>query len=430
MPDLHYRQSRRRPGTHKLDMLMLQATKGSTYAQSQRERLRRLKQITDNAERSARRRDAEAMPAPPTHEEIAADYCRNVPSGMSITYHSSAQTLRSHQTEQPKPTEQNPESNPNIGVDTLRIWTDSYTVADTDTVTGLSHHEQTDLDTGEAKEKALLNTDLFRATLFDSALVVEASLPKLTAQHNAEGTTGRENIAIAITALERRLQSRGIQTDLTQANLSRLDIACTVRLPLTVSEYDEALDLLDFPRMDVNRFNNANRTWSNTKRQICIYDKGLDLKGEPSNLARLEYRLRKADAVQRHTDCRYVGDLLMRPSALHSAYLSATRKLFDIEPGPGPKANASTTSEAFRDVLTALQDERGSADKALLAYAVSTLGASERKAIEGVIREVEGRQSLYRFRKKLKAAQHYADKFRDAEQTLTDKLRHLKDAFA
>ena len=401
---------------------MLQATKGSGYAQAQDERLRLLERITNGSEDAARNRDIDTAPAPPTHEEIASSYRRNALSGKSITYHSSVQAN--------KTTDPDTRTNAPIGVDTLRIWTDDFTLAEAETLTGLEHHEKTDLDTGEAKAKATLNNELFRATIYDTALVVEANLPKLNAHHNEQTTRGREGLAIAITKLERELEQHGIQTDLTAAKLSRLDIASTQRLPLTVPEYDKALDLCTYPRMDVNRYGQANRTWKNTKRQLCLYDKGLDLEGKASNLARLEYRLMKSDAIQRHTDCVYVGDLLMHPKALRSAYLSATRKLFDVEGSPMLKADSETTSEAFRAVLDDLQDERGAYTKALLALATAQLDGSTVQAFEQVVRETLGRQAMYRFRTIIQDAQQHADAYRDAERTVTDRLAHLKDAFA
>ena len=317
---------------------------------------------------------------------------------------------------------------PSVGIDTMRIWTENYEVTEPQLLSGAEAVERTDLDTGEMRTEAKMNGGRFSLAIYEDAMVVTASLPRLIRSTNAVGATGSD-VLKAVQNLQRLLSEHGVTTDLRKAKVSRLDLCVTANLPAPLADYDAALSRLEFPHMQMQTYGNGNRTWQNRQRSITLYDKSKESGSASGTLTRLEYRLKRADAVRRHTGLETVHELLTQPEAVRTAYISAVERLFNIP--AGPDADTDTKPDAFRAVLKAVAEEqsRSVPSTAMMTYAVAEASDGFLKAVERIVEEERGRQAAYRFRKKLKRLQGYADAYRDATDTVADRVAELRKAF-
>mgnify|MGYP006429300877 CR=1 FL=1 len=286
-------------------------------------------------------------------------------------------------------------------------------------------------------QRATLNTDRFQLTIYGLyEATLQFSLPKQLMDTNADTITTARTAYVALIALQIDLMQRGIHTDVFDANLSRVDVACTTRLSRPLKEYGSTLRQLSFPRVSHAEYSTeGGHSWRNGSRHIVIYDKDLEQGKENGDgkTARLEYRMLKGRVLEADTDYSTdakpdagptVAAMLHQWEQLLTVYTGAHSKLFDAVMEEVPHTDGETYSQLF----DALDGERAYYVKALLAVGlaevdletfVQALGAKDRRAV-------------YRLKKKIDKLQPYADIYRQAKgmDTVSDLYKEIKEAFA
>lgn len=332
-----------------------------------------------------------------------------------------------------------------VGVDTVRLWVRSFTVADN---SAFKVRTDVEASTGQTEEnvlyqtsnglvygdKAFLNAASFSATVHSpEALYVQASLPKQLDTHNAVECRGAD-IDLALTALEAALWRHGIATDLREAYVSRLDLCRTVTLDRPVKEYSGVIRQLRYPRMDRTDYYSGGARWGNTKHQISLYDKGLEQTGSPSNEARLEYRLIRGEAVKRYTKVTVAGDLTCAAAGLDDTYAKVTNTLLDWDTDMIDLDRLDLKDKdvsGFHALLKALIQDgvHGATTVAQQVVCLAEMTPEQREAFEEAILEQKSKQEAYRVRKKWKSLQKYVDLYKEESTTVTVLYSELKDAF-
>lgn len=337
---------------------------------------------------------------------------------------------------------------PRPGVDTIHLLSDHFTVASNSSLTVTTN---TDPSTGETNQhplwregpntvveggRAYCNTDLAQVTVYSmDALSVQASLPKLLRTDNRAEITNQQELGRALSALERWLVSRvGIRTNMHQAKVTRLDIACTTELPRKVREYEPVLRHVSFPRATRKRYEGTGYNWGNASRELVFYDKGREQGDGDSCDARLEYRLKRSQSVNDHAPRLSTTDsLLQHMDSLEEIYHDAASDLLDTEAADDHTA-AQVTGSGFKALLRSLADTHGSANRAALAILLHKMDEDELEELYASMRELEdegvlSRNTTRRFRKKVEKHMPYTDALSGREASVSELMQELREAF-
>ena len=329
------------------------------------------------------------------------------------------------------------------GIDTLRIWLEDFQIAENNAFTltesiqpsGETSARPLYVVTGETEEegrvveatKAHCNTSKLQATLHGTShLYVQTSLPKLLYATNTTELNQTWQIDLSLAALEKALMEIGVHADVYQAKISRLDVAHTVSLPMEVRKYSDTIRSLTFPRTS-RQFYYSGAIWKNKSRQLCIYDKTKEQTGKDSNLCRLEYRLMRGKAVERHADVTHVSHLLTNFLPACKAFSAACGTLLNSD----TNTTMNSTGTGYKAVMLALLEDEvhAPANKVETVKWLATAPAEERDRLEEAILETQGKQALYRKRKKWRSLEPYTRHFTAGEVSRAEMLQHLQEAF-
>ena len=145
---------------------------------------------------------------------------------------------------------------------------------------------------------------------------VHFSVPKLHNNGVNYKPVSEAQVRDAFGMVEQELQENGINTDIREANLSRVDTFRNVEPREPFIAYFALLDLLK-ARRGVKRSYGTTYLLGNSQQEFCVYDKnvemakhGVDLRGFPENTMRFEHRLLNKRKVQTTYGFTNVNDLL------------------------------------------------------------------------------------------------------------------------
>ncbi len=238
-------------------------------------------------------------------------------------------------------------------IDTLKLSLTDYSIslgADL-TIQPASHNHATGEMTANFKlwnsgsgwvegSKAFHNADDFNVSLKpgnsgnDDAVLclVQFSVPKIADGSNYH-PTDQKGTEAALRAIEGRLKSVGIRTDINTAKLSRLDVFKTVETDEPYECYHPVLSMLSGQRM-AKRDYGTTFLWGNQSQEICAYDKRVEmqqrkvaLEGVALHPLRFEWRMLKSRKVRESLGgISSVADLLAGYDHVRQSYVGTMEK--------------------------------------------------------------------------------------------------------
>lgn len=169
--------------------------------------------------------------------------------------------------------------------------------------------------------KAYCNTDNFNLTIkpvpnIGTGCFVQLSIPKV---HNGSNyhPVGEGGTRAVLDKVQAELLEAGIDTDIQQAKLSRLDTFRNIQAEEPYSAYYPLFSLLR-ARKALQR--GYGTTWlvNNTQQEYCIYDKLVEMEakgystvGYPANTIRFEHRLLSGSKIQSLCGVKTVSDMFV-----------------------------------------------------------------------------------------------------------------------
>lgn len=233
-------------------------------------------------------------------------------------------------------------------LDTLKVHTQYFTVKDRARVSvqpGLVNYEngeqrevslfKDDLGRDVYGSKVYVNTEIYNLTIQPMGagveLFLQTSLPKVVKDDNYSPLTNSETVQ-AIDAIGQDLKSRGVLVNLDACELSRVDLFKNVVGDNDFMSYSPLFALLQSKRQNKRDYGTT-FTWSNTQREICVYDKltemqsrGVKVSGYPVNTMRFEYRLKNSRVCKRALGFSTVNKLVNNLDDLQKKYKDALSK--------------------------------------------------------------------------------------------------------
>ncbi len=200
-------------------------------------------------------------------------------------------------------------------IDTLKIYTHDFSVKDSAEL--IIQPNTIDYSSGEVVEtplfrtsanktifgsKAYCNNETYNLTIKGmpkggTVCFIQTSLPKACKGENYYSLSSAETKE-TFEKLQNDFTERGIGLNLGQCRLSRVDSFKTVPCSEMFYSYVPLFGLLRAKRQN-RRDYGTTFTWSNTRREVCVYDKiaemqnrGLPVVRYPANSMRFEYRLK------------------------------------------------------------------------------------------------------------------------------------------
>lgn len=233
-------------------------------------------------------------------------------------------------------------------LDTLKVYTPDFEVKDRAQVSvqpGLVEYA-----TGQQREvslfkdelgrdvygqKAFVNTERYNLTIQPMGagveLFLQTSLPKVVHEDNYTPLTNSET-GQAINEIASDLKSRGVVVNLDSCGLSRVDLFKNVIGDNDFLSYSPLFELLQSKRQHKRDYGTT-FTWSNTQREICVYDKltemqsrGVEIAGFTANTLRFEYRLKNSRVCERELGVSTVKNLVKNLDNLPVKYNDALSK--------------------------------------------------------------------------------------------------------
>jgi hypothetical protein len=357
-----------------------------------------------------------------------------------------------------------------IGIDTVRIHVDDFTV---DNTAGFRIVENSDYSTGETEsiplweasdgtvitgDKAVLNTPVFQVTVRGIHFMsVQASLPKLLRDDNLRPAATPGQVEKALTTLNRQLEERGIHCRLSSKPLGRIDICRNVCTDTPLADLEPFLKRLDAPYLGPRDNGHDGVKWvslqggGSSEREVTFYSKseGADL--PDPNIQRLEYRLQRKRAVQSKLGTCTTDDLCQSLSGVRSTFRGIVQELFPDSnggnSGDGSSGGAATpassdntsgdsspiTSSDIRDLLRKIRSEHGDNCHALsravwpLLLAIHPDPDHIADAVERAAASEDGPSGgKYQVRRKIREARVQAQELSDDLRTSGERLRALR----
>lgn len=231
-----------------------------------------------------------------------------------------------------------------IGIDTIRIKLDNFTINNDSLITINADHNITGEDTSDKLfsltdgteiecKKAYYNDPLFNFEIIKGIngtnSFVHFSIPKTFNNESNLELISKENSYNTIKTIEKKLDQVGIKTDLLKGSISRLDICKNFITDNDYSEYDNILNHLEMKRASKKDLGKNVNThlWKNTLNEICIYDKfqemkfkNLDVKEVNTNTVRCEIRLMKSRKVNSVFNFKNTEDLFDKYNEIEKYY--------------------------------------------------------------------------------------------------------------
>ena len=184
-------------------------------------------------------------------------------------------------------------------------------------------------------KKAILNTSQYNLTLTNNGCFLQCSLPKLAHGRNDLPVNG-DQVNQVVSFLETDLKEHGINTNLFNAKLSRLDIVKQDLFRYTFPDYVPVFFMLRGKRQQ-RRDYGTTFLYGNTQRELCIYDKGVERQNSegtkdttPTNQIRAELRLLFHRPLTKATGMDTVKDLVSGYGDLTGIYNTEIKKYLNV----------------------------------------------------------------------------------------------------
>jgi hypothetical protein len=161
--------------------------------------------------------------------------------------------------------------------------------------------------------------------------MVGFSVPKIISGHNYE-PADYKTTSEAVIVVQQYLRDLGVHTNLKDATLSRVDACRTLKVDEPYLCYQHCFQRLKGTRVQPREYPTS-YLWSNTRQEISMYDKILEMKnnrhditGFHPNSLRAELRWKKAQKIQEVTQMKTLRDLLQNMDHVKSCYNTAMQK--------------------------------------------------------------------------------------------------------
>lgn len=327
-----------------------------------------------------------------------------------------------------------------IGIDTIGLIASDFRVAET---AELQVRKKSNSGTGETENRPLYrlgaggqvvvgtrsygNLGEISVTIYGpEALSIQVTLPRVLKPNNRAPVDTSFRLRMSLKVVEKRLQEFGITTELSEADITRLDITRNVHTTGRLPDYQPVLSRCSFPRTEVRKYADGGHHWTNGSRGLLLYAKGAKEDTDPL-VQRLEYRLTKKRSVKAQIGTASLRGILEDFDSIRRAYRSAVDELLpdlhDVE-------EASPTS--LRSGVLAMIDAARKQTKHAHSKTLQALGLrflQERGAEEDFLRalkEDSGRMAVSRYRRTLDELVPMADLLSEEERSGTDMLRELR----
>lgn len=239
----------------------------------------------------------------------------------------------------------------NTSVDTVRLNLQDYRVDSNANV--LISPGLIDYATGEQEQqvlfwdgdipvkgqKAILNTSRYNLTLTNNGCFLQCSVPKIAHGRN-DLPVDRDQLDGVVSFLQTDLKEHGINTNLFNAKLSRLDLFKQDTFRFSFLDYVPVFAMLNGKRQQ-RRDYGTTYLYGNTQRELCLYDKGVERAisegmkdATPTNEVRAELRLLFHRPVEKATGMDTVTDLVTGYGDLTPVYNSELRKYLNVRIDP------------------------------------------------------------------------------------------------
>jgi len=240
----------------------------------------------------------------------------------------------------------------------------------------------------------------------------------------------------AIDAIENDLKHRGVGINLQECKTSRIDMFRMAMANNPFSSYAPMFRLLNAKRSHTTDYGTT-FTWANTQREICVYDKAVEMQNRgvkssalPTNAIRFEYRLKTSRVCKNETGAGNVRELVNNLDNLQDVYRKALENsIFSLD----AQALATVTANELENGLRVYSARYGGAFvnrffRDFGAYALARLAGVE--TIKSVLSNVLG--DRYKLWRHSKLFDDYRMNFEMArgkvgENTLKDLYLELKD---
>ena len=239
---------------------------------------------------------------------------------------------------------------------------------------------------------------------------VHLSIPKYA-------TGGRDNVHLVgadaardvFANLQKEIRAVGIKTDMSKAQLSRVDVTRNVQASEPFTAYRPVLQLVEGQRLKDRREYMDGYLWGNAKQQVCAYDKGAQvtaMRGDASglrNVLRFEYRMRDAEKCRDVFGFGQLGELLWEYDSIGEVYRQKMKEhVFRFTPDDLEVMSGKSLAQEIDSFMQ--YAGRNWKQKLIEAYGVRELvKVAEIDTLKGIIQEKTGnRLEAYRFGVKLR----------------------------
>ena len=235
----------------------------------------------------------------------------------------------------------------------------------------------------EMGSKAYLNTQSLNVDIkpFSQGGVqcfVHFSIPKI---HNGENyySVGKEGTQAVLKKVEGELKEAGINTNIEEASLSRVDTFQNIITEEPFLSYSPLFSLLQASRK-LRRDYGSTFLWSNTQQELCVYDKieemqkrKIDTSSYPSQTMRFEWRLLNKKKIENAVGFSRVREIPSNWGVFREKYREAWKEdIFKMEVGEVEilaSKQVKLLLEHFRN-----ENERNYIDSLFGFYGAYTLG--------------------------------------------------------
>ena len=315
-------------------------------------------------------------------------------------------------------------------IDTMVIYTDKFRIQEEKNK--LTHKMEIDNETGIDKEsyyynykplgeeKVLVKVDI------GQRLMVNFSVPRVIGGKGNYKPVSKEEYAIALQRVESILNEAGIEAKRQDFKLSRVDIFKNIKVRYPFGAYEPVFRWLQPSRMDPRSYGTT-YTFMNGSREICFYDKTLEMVKEygesiESNIMRGEVRLKKHNVIQKVLKIDKAMDLISNWDVLGATYERTLRGLFGDPELREEKPELK--DEATEIVIIAEEGWR----KAQWMFTAKAIGDMDWKKFKEVLSKERSKSSVSRICKNIEIGRRCWARY-DGKAVFGELVSELGDKF-
>lgn len=131
----------------------------------------------------------------------------------------------------------------------------------------------------DGKKFGVIQNIKIEAEKFNAGIFVQTSLPRYNNTNNFNAISFEDEKKV-LNKLEKDLKEAGIKTNIWESNLSRIDIFQNIITDENFHTYSSLFEVLQLPRLERFEYNGTTFLYKNNERQICIYDKILEMRNK------------------------------------------------------------------------------------------------------------------------------------------------------